>query len=93
MDLPQARRSRGFAPLLPEEGANALGRPGGVPDLPQVRRPSGSAPALPQDGARETERKARVHRSLSVESPNSTSSMVTIQNRTTTWFSFQPFSS
>ena len=32
-------------------------------------------------------------RSLSVESPNSTSSMVMIQNRTTTWFSFQPFNS
>ncbi len=34
-----------------------------------------------------------VHRSFSVESPNSTSSIVMIQKRTTTWFSFQPFSS
>ena len=32
-------------------------------------------------------------RSFSDESPNSTSSIVMIQNRTTTWFSFQPFSS
>ncbi len=33
------------------------------------------------------------HRSLSVESPNSTSIMVMIQKRTTTWLSFQPSSS
>ena len=35
----------------------------------------------------------RHQRSFSVESPNSTSSMVIIQKRTTTWFSFQPFNS
>jgi hypothetical protein len=34
-----------------------------------------------------------VHRSFSVDSPNRTSIIVMIQNRTTTWFSFQPFSS
>ena len=33
------------------------------------------------------------HLSLSVESPNSTSIMVMIQKRTTTWLSFQPSSS
>src|SRR5206468_5173403 len=33
------------------------------------------------------------HLSFSVERPNSTSSIVMIQKRTTTWFSFQPFSS
>src|SRR4029079_17363300 len=32
-------------------------------------------------------------RSFSVESPNSTSIIVMIQKRTTTWFSFQPFNS
>jgi len=32
-------------------------------------------------------------RSLSVESPKSTSIIVMIQKRTTTWFSFQPFNS
>ena len=33
------------------------------------------------------------HRSFSVDSPNSTSMMVMIQKRTTTWVSFQPLSS
>ena len=32
-------------------------------------------------------------RSFSVERPTRTSIIVMIQNRTTTWFSFQPFSS
>jgi hypothetical protein len=32
-------------------------------------------------------------RSFSVDSPTSTSIIVMIQNRTTTWFSFQPFNS
>ena len=35
----------------------------------------------------------RAYRSFNVESPNNTSIIVMIQNRTTTWFSFQPFSS
>ena len=34
-----------------------------------------------------------LQRSFSVERPNSTSSIVTIQKRTTTWFSFHPFNS
>ena len=38
-------------------------------------------------------RRLGVHRSFSVERPNSTSSIVMIQKRTTTWFSFQPLSS
>jgi hypothetical protein len=35
----------------------------------------------------------RAHRSFNEDRPNSTSSMVMIQKRTTTWFSFQPLSS
>jgi len=33
------------------------------------------------------------YRSLRVDNPNSTSIIVMIQKRTTTWFSFQPLSS
>ena len=38
-------------------------------------------------------RQSSSQRSFSVDSPNSTSIIVMIQNRTTTWFSFQPFNS
>lgn len=34
-----------------------------------------------------------IQRSFNVESPTSTSIIVMIQKRTTTWFSFQPFNS
>ena len=43
--------------------------------------------ALARDGGR------HVQRNLRVERPNSTRSIVMIQKRTTTWFSFHPFSS
>ena len=38
-------------------------------------------------------RGSRIIASFSVDSPNSTSIIVMIQKRTTTWFSFQPFNS
>jgi hypothetical protein len=37
--------------------------------------------------------RASRYRSLRVDNPNSTSIIVMIQKRTTTWFSFQPFNS
>ncbi len=62
----------------------------GVVHLPA--RPSEGRCAPPRGAANKVS-VGVVHLSFSVERPNSTSSIVMIQKRTTTWFSFQPLSS
>ena len=67
---------------------------GGCSSVP-ARPPEGHC-APPRGAAKPNASEASVgavHLSLSEESPNSTSSIVMIQKRTTTWFSFHPFSS